>query len=307
MKTPLLTAALANNPLAKKFEEAVSTLERAATEKSIYNVEYDTAKEWINRSLEEALKPVYNTFLEGHRAQIQESWRDGVTDHLSSYCGMHQVSGRLNNLSKKKYARYGGSLQPFIDLYNEMLPICALYKSLKQYVVMGRKPNPNRVPDEISLKGTGTCSVCYNLQKLDANDKLVHHGFRITDGVGHPLGERVGTCYGVGFQPYEFSSLGCTAFLDNVLRPDLQRNEEHLGKLQRGEIKQFTVSIRKSRISETEFVTYRESDSDPHHYQACLARDIQNTESQIRQLKFSIELYETRVSEWTKKELPYGR
>jgi len=58
------------------------------------------------------------------------------------------------------------------------------------------------------LTNTGTCSVCGGNFKREADGSIGHHGYtRPGDGMLH------GTCFGVGFQPWEVSSAGAVAYL----------------------------------------------------------------------------------------------
>lgn len=81
------------------------------------------------------------------------------------------------------------------------------FKTLKPMIVKGRKPStdPRKTPER-TLENTGTCACCGKNVKMDANGKLVNHGFTIRYGF------QEGQCPGVDCDPIEVSVEGLLKF-----------------------------------------------------------------------------------------------
>lgn len=81
------------------------------------------------------------------------------------------------------------------------------------------------------LENTGTCPVCGRTQKLRVPARgdrtlplMVDHGYQLSDAGGWGFragGERVGSCWGVGFPPWELSPRGLMDFRDRWAKPHL--------------------------------------------------------------------------------------
>jgi hypothetical protein len=81
----------------------------------------------------------------------------------------------------------------------------------------------------------GTCPVCYREQKLHKM-LMVHHGYQ-RPGYGYIQGD----CFGVGWTPFELSPDGTIAYVERVLQPQLERNQEFLQQLQAGTVTELYV------------------------------------------------------------------
>lgn len=67
---------------------------------------------------------------------------------------------------------------------------------------------------QYDLNNAGICPVCFRVQKLDENGKMVSHGYRRPgDGQNH------GNCFGVGYVPLEVSPVGSRAYQAQVAYP----------------------------------------------------------------------------------------
>lgn len=143
-----------------------------------------------------------------------------------------------------------------------------------------------RVP--IGDQVIGTCAICSN-QQVVRNGKMVLHGYQ-RPGYGYIVGD----CFGVGYDPIETSAEACIAYLP-VLDGHKTRTETYLGKLEAGEIVEFSESHRNYRTGQTEKTVIRQGDA---KFTAKLRAVIRETKDQITKIKADMVEIQRRIDAW---------
>lgn len=152
------------------------------------------------------------------------------------------------------------------------------------------------------LTNTGTCPVCRGNFKRDANGGMVHHGYtRPGDGMQH------GDCWGVGFQPWELSPKGAEAYVAEVLRPYLARQQAYLARLESGEVKSLTKTTRKYIYANGRYETASTevtAESAPYEFADMMKSEIFRTRRQVEGTQKEISAFETDIAAWKLDVLP---
>lgn len=280
-----------------KFQEAVALLESAVAAQKIWNTEFEDAKYWIAKAIEHA----QDVMAEGTDARSNHfSYTSGdARKDIGSAYSMNQAAPLNRRLKKLPKEDVTPSIQAYIETLDEITSVWELIKSVKPFIVKGRKPNPNAVPVEIDRKNTGTCAICMKNTKLDGADKLVHHGFTISNGV-HYFGHREGSCFGVEYLPYEFSPEGNRAYR-KVLKGMLENYEQALKNLQASPDTLLDLVREGAHYKE---VTFHKGTP---QYDKKLVERIREVENQIENCTESINWQQKMIDSWTLKALPYGR
>lgn len=148
------------------------------------------------------------------------------------------------------------------------------------------------------LTNTGTCAVCEGNYKRDGTG-IGHHGFRRPgDGMLH------GSCFAVGYLPFELSPVGAEAYLKDAIRPTLAREEAYLARLPT--ITSFLKApsrfdLRQNPNALPETIT---KETHSWEFDQMMASATHQTESKIRMLKADIAYFEKKVANWKADELP---
>jgi len=146
------------------------------------------------------------------------------------------------------------------------------------------------------LTNTGTCPVCEGNYKRESDGSIGHHGFRRPgDGMLH------GSCFAVGFQPWELSSEGAVAYLAQAVRPHLVIAEEHLANLNAGKVTKFFRDVGYGQNKKTVEVT---RESDEYQFEQLLRSAIYNAENDVKWTKTEIARLENRIAGWKLDILP---
>lgn len=309
MDTPLIEQYLTSGPQTMhaqpgdravgRFTEAKEMIEQGLADQKIWNTEYQLAKDRLSASAEHVMDAASEPWREAHRG-VWPQWDDKDPRWAVVYHPQFlNVPGAVKKLLK--YKDMDADFSHFYEVLVEVAKVAELVKSVKPYIVKGRKPPEH--PREIDLTNTGLCSVCGKRHKLDRVDKIVDHGFQISDGV-HYFGYRVGHCFGVGYPPFEISVEGTKAYLV-YLKDGLVRMKEALERLKTGALTEVTVMVtqRVEGVRKEVPVTYPKGTRE-------YAREIENRiwqhESQIRFLESDIEIQTERIAEWKPQPLKYG-
>lgn len=145
----------------------------------------------------------------------------------------------------------------------------------------------------------GTCPVCYGEHKLEQDKRrtglrVVLHGYRRPgDGMVH------GTCYGVGWEPFEVSPDGTIAYVERVLQPDLTASAEFLRRAAAGLVTEVRVETIKSvgwGKREREYKTLTPAAG--REFEQALRRQVINTENHVRHLTQDIDERTQKVERW---------
>ena len=137
----------------------------------------------------------------------------------------------------------------------------------------------------------GHCAICGRVQMLrKVGDRfvMVHHGYQRPG-----IGEIVGDCFGVNYQPYELSNEANTAYAP-VLRNALENFETRLELLNTGKVTSLQTGLKKKPI-----VTPLDID-----WESYLKSAIYNVERQIKYVKEDIMTNEKLINEWKLQDLP---
>lgn len=168
---------------------------------------------------------------------------------------------------------------------------------------------------------TGICQICERRQKLrlgygDEASKLtlVDHGYT-HENTGHSsngwgqhgyLGQRVGSCWGVGYQPWEKDSSRLRWFRDSVVLPGVQRLESYLSRLQSGAVQSISImertgygrSATEAMVEYTPASTTWPRSRSIYSWASLVRREIDQTEWELGKSKAHLARVETRLASW---------
>jgi hypothetical protein len=163
-----------------------------------------------------------------------------------------------------------------------------------------------RAEEENPTGPSGTCQVCFKLQKT-RDGLMVLHGYKRP---GHGWVE--GRCWGTSYAPFEVSSERTKEFLAE-LQKEKARREEHLRKLQASEYEtllfipyQSPYGPRKDAVKVPRGavrIGFGGLDSVPS-YEDLRKERIYETERDLRLLDHDIKMYEKAIAEWKPKPWP---
>jgi len=148
------------------------------------------------------------------------------------------------------------------------------------------------------LTNTGTCAICEGNYKRDGVN-IGHHGFqRPGDGMLH------GSCFGVGFLPFELSPNACEAYIVE-LNKALKNAHEALENLPKSQTMTREDSKYDYALGRT-IVTYVEITRavDSTEFERLLKSEIHRTERRIEALNYDIKVFTAKVANWKADELP---
>jgi hypothetical protein len=273
----------------------------------MYNVDFQSLKYRLDRLIEaefdqldkangETARALY--FIGTSLSYIQSNGviplRKRLVDHLNKWDKTNQMSQRslaisrldLPNDAEKQKVKDGLKLLILaaIELSDKWFPVVERMKVVKPTVTKGRKPseNPRKTPER-TLENTGTCGICGQNVKREANGFLYMHGFTIASHC------RNGSCYGVGFLPHEVSPDAATSFLKSL---KAQRNitESMIDQYKR---------MSPQHVLGKLVVMGREVNRDE-----TVAMRLADLESEMRQTNFYIKEFAEKVKNWKVARLP---
>jgi hypothetical protein len=148
------------------------------------------------------------------------------------------------------------------------------------------------------LTNTGTCAICEGNYKRDGVN-IGHHGFqRPGDGMLH------GSCFGVGFLPFECSPNACEAYLVQLNKALKNAHEalENLPKSQTLTRKDSKYDYASGRTIVTFVEVSRATDST--EFERLLKSEIYQVTRRVEALNFDIKHFTAKVANWKPDELP---
>lgn len=319
ISTPILLNLLINGKdrYIQSVQNALDTLNRGLEEKKIYNVEINDAKFSISSAIDDALSVITNRMDRGVGYRY-EPWEND----FSSYCSFNQAAGRIKRLTKNGPTdpKFIAIVADYIEALKEVDAIWKAICELKPVIVKGRRPNQNKTEEQIAeeLCQTGVCAICAHTQKLEnKTDKLVMHGYKMSD-YNHS-GYRMGSCFAVGYLPYELSNEACVAY-QPILADYLKRSKSYLRSLQSGKHTKFEIEVSeynyKTRKSETRNIiahkgvtTYVKEfhATENEKFESELEYRKYQTEREISSIESDIEINDAKITNWTLQPLKYGR
>jgi hypothetical protein len=305
MKTNKIIAAL--GPVyAERFQAALAVLELGVKEHHIWNVDFQNAKDSLSSAMDRAMSVAAEPYYVERRANNDHGYSHNDPRYdISGYMTYISAPKLLRNLEKKNgYAN--PIILEYMEYLRELVQIGAVIKEVKNYIEKGRKPNvTNKTPEEVAaeIANTGICTICLNRQKLTAEQKMFHHGYQMSE-YNH-AGYRIGSCFGCGFLPYEFSCEGNKQWLARVLRPQLVANRESLKNLKASTM--LTLDRTRDKFEGGKVVSFTETFAKgTREYEEIRESAIYRTESNIRLLKTDIESHEALVEKWVLRPLMDG-
>ncbi len=267
------------------FEELNEKLDACIEAGVIFNVDF---KDWTSYG---AHRMLYDAIGEV-RAQYTHAgkWEDLSREELDL---IDSLSDSIVQFPTKKTQKmldgmiYVGPAAAVTDLIRKFKPMADKFRTLKPMIVKGRKPSTEpRKTEERTLENTGTCPVCGKNVKMDANGKMVAHGFTIRYGF------QEGNCFGVGYKPVEVSPEGMIAYVEMLRRVRTLRTELK-AKLENERPALMTNQRPPQKIVD--------GDSG---YQHILNNRVNEIEGELRFIEKSIEMFTGRIENWAAQPLP---
>lgn len=193
-------------------------------------------------------------------------------------------------------------------------------------VALGDEATRRRRPEHpAGDEHTGHCQICRRAQKMKGYEGthpiLVDHGYTheftgrgMRDGGwgshGY-LGQRQGSCYGVGYLPWEVDSSRLRWFRDTIVEPGVLRLRSYLKRLNAGEVKSITVLETEGYGStmKVNFVTYTpESTAWPKYssiraWKDLLAREIDDTQHELTASERHLARIDADLAGWKRTPL----
>ena len=158
----------------------------------------------------------------------------------------------------------------------------------------GSTPKADKAPR--TRDNTGSCPCCFGNFKLRSKStglpEMVLHGFKRPG-----WGQVHGSCYGVGFPPFELSPEG-TKHLVNLLEKRLEGSQNQLKRYQDKDLAEMYVNVR----GEIKKVT-RDSKSE-YDWNQLVEREIRDVGNVIKSVDRDIRTLSKLVSSWKLQPLP---
>jgi hypothetical protein len=280
--------------------KAIEILDRANAAGSIYNIELKEVKDDLGRALDTAKDKFQGSIdrdrLNANIPAIQEFWY--------WYAGLAGVPSILKRLKKLQTKDDAPEIKTVLVWLEEVAPYAAIVKSLKDKVIMGRRPS--ETPVVFDWTNTGTCAICGRIHKITKAKKMVDHGFELAKSrQGNFIGYRIGGCFGVGYAPYELSNEANVA-LAPTIDAMIARVEEYIGALTRNEIEKFQWTTK----GKFNFVTHKQEmiqhvatkGSKDHEKRRQI--ELAGEESNLRFHQSNKVINDRMIAEWVLKDLP---
>lgn len=273
------------------FEELNVALDDCISVGVIFNVDYQDLKTYVaTRMVEEELQDVTNRLFLAIDHKIRSTASDdlyyGRGGSIVQFPSKALLKAVKTSIDAGNDNGYGAAVQSVIAKWAS---VADKFRALKPMIQMGRKPSetPRTTPVR-TLENTGTCSCCGMNVKLK-DGKIVAHGFTIR------YGWQQGVCFGQGYEPIEAAPTGTIAYRDHLLGlvEDRARSQVRL-ITDRPILKTYYKGI----------VKHVFEDADGQPYQRELNLRIEEIDSEIRQLNYSIASLTKTITNWTPGVLP---
>lgn len=190
-------------------------------------------------------------------------------------------------------------------LFVEAAQLLELCKLAKAVAVKGRRPVEKTVEQlRDETFNTGVCAICINRQKLTDATKMVMHGYQMSD-YNH-AGYRVGSCFGVGYKPYELSNEANLAFAP-VLEIHRLGLENALQTWASGKITSVDITREKREGgSQVEYTVTYTLAANPAEFNREKETRVARLESELRMIDADIRVNNDRIQKWTLQPLMFG-
>lgn len=275
------------------FHASLRTIQSGIEAGEIYNPEFQSAKSWIARGCEQS------QHIAAELAQNGQRYGD-CRDDIGYAFNMNQAAKLSRNLKKLSADKITPGIIDYIATLDQIDAVWKWLQTVKPIIKKGRKPAAN--PKPIDLTNTAHCAICEKRFKLERHGKraVVHHGFSISDGMGHYFGHRAGKCFGTGFEPYELSNQANVHY-KYFLEQELKDAQRYLAELQASVPDTLGVQEYQKGIRYPVTVNYGRGTKE---YEKERQHRIWQVESEIRTLKTQIPYQQVRIDTWKKQELP---
>lgn len=266
-----------------RFRASLAALEAALLAGKVWNQEFISHKSNISRATEHA------QHIAADATRTRGQRYGDVRDEIGYAFQMNQAAKLSRSLKKLPAALLTPEIQLYIDTLDQITALWDYLKQFKPLIIKGRKPSENHKEPDIT--NTGICAACECRQKLGSDLRMVHHGFKISNGGGQYFGYRAGRCIGCDYLPYEFSADGTRALL-----VALKQQLEFVRKTLR------TLEARPQELREDK-VVYPIGTPE---YEQVLAGKIAHTKSTVSHLRTDIKRQESRIAAWQLRPLLDG-
>lgn len=230
-----------------KYEEVQAELHKLATQQCVCN---KTNFKWFKDRAHEAVNDALRAIVED-----SEIW------YISTPY-WHQFDSCIKNVESDKFPEATKEQKvAVLEVLYKWKENARQLKEVEPLIISGRKPGVRKTPAR-ALENTGTCAICGKNCKLDGGKRVVSHGFTVE------YHQQNGSCFGVGYKPWELSPEGAIGLIEKCLIPEKTQLEQS------------------SRILVWSPKT----------------QDI--TASAQRAVNREISCFERRIAEWTETELP---
>jgi hypothetical protein len=277
----------------ERTSRLINKLNDAIAAGTIWNTDYTEVKDGLTRAFDgdcEQIKKVLLNSGDGSGTRTANKQYPGIEVlYWMLPFGLHQATKMFRDFPKMKSAIPAEVKASMDELIAFWSPIhTALYKTAKPMIVKGRKPSETANEDARTLENTGTCPVCNGNFKREANGTMVKHGYKVEGREFH------GSCFGVGFQPFEVEPTGAVKYL-GALGGALVREEASLVSLQTNP----PATVRDRTRMGSPVVAKGEP-----RYDWAISNMIRERESMIRQIRSDIAYYGERIENWAPATLP---
>lgn len=194
-----------------RAERALAVILPAYVQGEIFNVDYQDAKDTLNRLIDAAYE---------ERIQKPFLWGKGYTpiyeidSKIGSVSGLHQVISVAKKVAKlQPPGAYGDAQRAFAEA---ALPLALIVADLKAKVVKGRKPDPEAAARRAAVearKNVQTCSVCFRGIAVLSNGRIADHGYTLPH-----RWHKTASCPGGMFRPLEVASDGLAFMVQQLTR-----------------------------------------------------------------------------------------
>ena len=283
-----------------RFVNALDRIEAGIQAGKIYNQEFQAAKSWIANGCEHA-QHVDSGPARGDNRGSYGDCRDDIGYAFS----MNQAAKMLRELQKLQ-KKNPSVITPGIIAYMATLEqidnVWKWLQSVKPIIVKGRKPVEHTEEELRNMTiNTGICAICEQRQKLNKRT-MVHHGFQISDGMGHYFGHRSGKCFGTGRPPYELSNEANKEY-KTYLEGERRKLLVHIGKLQDSAFDTLMGQEYQKGKLHPVIVEYKKGTPE---YERQRQRNLSQAEQELRWLDDAIPYQQTKIDGWKLQPLKYG-
>lgn len=281
----------------ERVDYAVETLKQAIEAGVIRNARFQECKDILNDAIWKDCDALSRALRDNRPgSEMSDEIQDLYYSIPSSLHGLTSFIKKYDKALKAGHVKYGQA--ECATYIAKWLPIGVRLAAAKHLIVKGREPKPvedlTGVPTRDQL--LSTCYCC-GKETVTQGDRLVWHGYKISEGYGHYFGQRLGSCLGTGRVAWEISpEIG--KFLLDMIKSFIETKTSSLVHFQTREA---TVWVREYRgRGKYENVAYNPGD----------IKYDQHLDSQIREIEYELKAAKCReakvttdLKNWSKKPL----